>query len=115
MPAPSCFRRAAAPSQQPNHGLLENDLREELEALEKKLQEQIDDSRELSKVLDQERRRVTELERERELQNKSLNLLHQQLELARESGSAATAADSEPADQEAPESGDDGAAARASD
>lgn len=37
-------------------------------------------------ALERERRRVAELERERELQNQSLKLLHQQLELGRDAG-----------------------------
>jgi len=40
----------------------------------------------LQGVLERERRRVAELERERELQNQSLKLLHQQLELGRDAG-----------------------------
>jgi hypothetical protein len=38
----------------------------------------------MSKTLEQERRKVVELECERELHSKSLQLLHQQLDMERE-------------------------------
>lgn len=62
----------------------------DLQALESRLRETALDRDRLSKALEQEKRRITELERERELQNRSLLVLHQQLELARESSQRAT-------------------------
>lgn len=59
-------------------------LREELQSLEERLKQNGQEHDRMSQVLEQERRKVVELERERELQSKSLQLLHQQLELERE-------------------------------
>ena len=64
-------------------------MRSELVELESRLQHNDQESERLTKVLDQERRRVVELERERELQAKSLQLLHQQLDLERSRVAAA--------------------------
>ena len=61
------------------------------------------------------RDRAVELERERDLQNKSLNLLHQQLELARETGPTAAEAGSDLSEQETPESSEDGTMVRMAD
>jgi len=52
--------------------------------LEKRLAQKAMDYERLARDLEVEQRRVAELERERELQNKSLRVLHQQLELERE-------------------------------
>lgn len=52
--------------------------------LEQRLAQKTMDYERLARDLEVEQRRVTELERERELQNKSLRVLHQQLELERE-------------------------------
>ncbi len=52
--------------------------------LEKRLVQKTMDYERLARDLEVEQRRVMELERERELQNKSLRVLHQQLELERE-------------------------------
>jgi chromosome segregation ATPase len=65
---------------------MEEVLRSELHELESRLRQTTLERDRLSKALDQEKRKVIELERERELQNKSLQVLHQQLELARETG-----------------------------
>ncbi len=55
-------------------------------ALEARLARKTMDYERLARDLEVSQRRVTELERERELQNKSLQVLHQQLELERERG-----------------------------
>jgi len=68
---------------------MEEVLRSELHELESRLRQTVFERDRLSKTLDQEKRKVTELERERELQNRSLLVLHQQLELARETGKRA--------------------------
>ena len=52
--------------------------------LEARLKQKAEEYDRLARSLEAEQRRVTELERERELQNKSLRVLHQQLELAKE-------------------------------
>ncbi|MGE0625061.1 MAG: hypothetical protein AB7I04_08895 [Pseudomonadales bacterium] len=52
--------------------------------LERRLAQKTMDYERLARDLEVEQRRVVELERERELQNKSLRVLHQQLELERE-------------------------------
>lgn len=52
--------------------------------LEARLRQQARDFERLSKSVQQERRKVVELERERELQHRSLQVLHQQLELERD-------------------------------
>ncbi|MCB1684649.1 MAG: hypothetical protein R3E82_23140 [Pseudomonadales bacterium] len=57
--------------------------------LEARLRQKAEDFERLSRNLETEKRKVTELERERELQNKSLQVLHQQLELERERGARA--------------------------
>ena len=54
--------------------------------LEARLAQKTMDYERLARDLEVEKRRVTELERERELQNKSLQVLHQQLELEKERG-----------------------------
>lgn len=59
--------------------------------LEARVRQQAQDQERLNKALDTEQRKVVELERERELQNKSLQVLHQQLELERERSAAASA------------------------
>ncbi len=56
----------------------------QVQELEARLRQQAQDFERLSKSLEQERRKVAELERERELQHKSLQVLHQQLELKRD-------------------------------
>lgn len=58
--------------------------REAIADLEKRLAQKTMDYERLARDLEVEQRRVLELERERELQNKSLRVLHQQLELERE-------------------------------
>lgn len=62
----------------------EEQLRGELQDLEAKLKQNRQQQDRTSQVLEQERRKVVELERERELQSKSLQLLHQQLDMERE-------------------------------
>lgn len=59
--------------------------------LEARLQQKSEEHDRLARALESEQRRVTELERERELQNKSLRVLHQQLELEKERGQRAAA------------------------
>lgn len=59
--------------------------------LEARLKQKAEEYDRLARELDAEQRRVTELERERELQNKSLRVLHQQLELEKERGQRAAA------------------------
>ncbi len=54
--------------------------------LEARLAQKTMDYERLARDLEVEKRRVIELERERELQNKSLQVLHQQLELEKERG-----------------------------
>lgn len=56
----------------------------QVQELEARLRQQAQDFERLSKSLEQERRKVVELERERELQHRSLQVLHQQLELERD-------------------------------
>lgn len=56
----------------------------EVRELETRLKQKAEEYDRLATDLDLEQRRVVELERERELQNKSLQVLHQQLELERE-------------------------------
>lgn len=58
-------------------------LEQELEELRVRLRQKAEDYERLQQQLDHEQRKVSELERERELQNKSLKVLHQQLEMAR--------------------------------
>jgi len=57
--------------------------------LEARLEQKAEEHSQLARALESEQRRVTELERERELQNKSLRVLHQQLELEKERGQRA--------------------------
>lgn len=64
---------------------------EKIADLESKLQQKSAEHDRLARELESEQRRVTELERERELQNKSLRVLHQQLELEKERGQRAAA------------------------
>ncbi len=59
--------------------------------LEARLRQKAEEYDRLARSLESEQRRVTELERERELQNKSLRVLHQQLELAKERNQRAAA------------------------
>lgn len=59
--------------------------------LEGRLRQKTEEHDRLARELEHEQRRVTELERERELQNKSLRVLHQQLELEKERGQRAAA------------------------
>ena len=63
---------------------MEEVLRSEVHELESRLRQTAAEHERLTRALEQEKRKVVELERERELQNKSLQVLHQQLELARE-------------------------------
>ena len=83
-------RQAASGSSEANAG--------EVKELQARVRQQASEHEQLSKALDTEQRKVTELERERELQNKSLQVLHQQLELERErTGAPPTAASADPA------------------
>ena len=59
---------------------------EEIAELQARLKQKALEYERLRNDLEHEQRRVLELERERELQNKSLQVLHQQLELERERG-----------------------------
>lgn len=72
---------ASARSTAPNS---EGDVKE----LEARLRQKAQEQEKLNRALETEQRRVVELERERELQNKSLQVLHQQLELERERNAA---------------------------
>jgi chromosome segregation ATPase len=62
-----------------------------VEELETRLRQKAEEYDRLNRTLETEQRKVAELERERELQNKSLQVLHQQLELERERGQRAIA------------------------
>ena len=64
---------------------------EAIAELEARLKQKSEEHDRLARALESEQRRVTELERERELQNKSLRVLHQQLELEKERGQRAAA------------------------
>ena len=55
------------------------------------LEQKSEESDRLGRELELMQRRVMELERERELQNQSLRVLHQQLELEKERGQRAAA------------------------
>ncbi|MCZ6708817.1 MAG: hypothetical protein O7B25_00475 [Gammaproteobacteria bacterium] len=68
---------------------MEEVLRSEVHELESRLRQTVVEQDRLSKALGQEKRMVAELRRERELQNRSLLVLHQQLELADENGKQA--------------------------
>ena len=64
------------------------DLKAELEA---RLEQKTEEYERLARSLEDEQRRIAELERERALQNQSLRVLHQQLELAEERNQRAAA------------------------
>ena len=72
------------------HGA-ENSDSQAVAELEARLKQKAEEHTRLARALESEQRRVTELERERELQNKSLRVLHQQLELEKERGQRAAA------------------------
>ena len=79
---------AARGEAQGSHGAsaaMEEVLRSEILELKSRLRETAHEQDRLAKALEQENRKVEELERQRDLQNSSLQVLHQQLELARES------------------------------
>ena len=61
-----------------------DDLNRSVKELEARLVRKAGELDRLEQALSREERKVRELERERELQNKSLHVLHQQLELERE-------------------------------
>ncbi len=63
-------------------------LRVEMDELTNRLRQKAQDFERLTRQMDGEKRKVAELERERELQNKSLQVLHQQLEMERTGASA---------------------------
>ena len=65
---------------------MEEVLRTEVHELESRLRQTAGEHDRLNKALEHEKRKVAELQRERELQNRSLQVLHQQLELAEENG-----------------------------
>jgi len=81
--------QAATSSSAGASSAMEEVLRSEVHELESRLRQTAAEHDRLAKSLEQEKRKVLELERERELQNKSLQVLHQQLELARENGDQA--------------------------
>jgi septal ring factor EnvC (AmiA/AmiB activator) len=74
----------STPSVSAGSSAMEEVLRSEVHELESRLRQTAAEHERLTRALEQEKRKVVELERERELQNKSLQVLHQQLELARE-------------------------------
>ncbi len=77
---------AAREEAQGSHGAsaaMEEVLRSEILELKGRLREASQEHDRLARSLDQESRKVEELERQRDLQNSSLQVLHQQLELAR--------------------------------
>ena len=76
--------RLAASEQSRKGGTSEQQLRLELEQRERELHKNGQEHDRMNKILEQERRKVVELERERELQSKSLQLLHQQLDIERD-------------------------------
>lgn len=79
---------AARGEAQGSHGAsaaMEEVLRSEILELKSRLRETAREQDRLIKALEQENRKVQELERQRDLQNTSLQVLHQQLELVRES------------------------------
>lgn len=76
-------RAAAAEMSRGSGSGMEEELRGQLGALESELGHNRQEAERLQKKLEQERRKVVELERERELQSKSLQLLHEQLDLER--------------------------------
>ncbi|MGI9323876.1 MAG: hypothetical protein ACR2PZ_01560 [Pseudomonadales bacterium] len=61
-------------------------MEKEVAELTSRLRQKAEDYDRLQKTLQQEQRKVVELERERELQNRSLKVLHQQLEVVRDTG-----------------------------
>lgn len=63
-------------------------IRDEMEELTKRLRQKAQDFDRLNREMEGEKRKVSELERERELQDKSLQVLHQQLEMERSSSVA---------------------------
>lgn len=65
---------------------MEDVLRIEVHELESRLRQTVAEHDRFASGLEREERKVVELQRERELQNKSIQVLHQQLELARENG-----------------------------
>ncbi len=66
-------------------------LLKQVAELQAQLAEKEAEQERLSNTLENEQRKLAELERERELQNKSLQVLHQQLELERERNQKASA------------------------
>lgn len=68
------------------------DAGEDIEELKARLRQRAEEQDRLNRALETEQRKVVELTRERELQNKSLQVLHQQLELERERGGQVSAA-----------------------
>lgn len=63
----------------------QQDYQREAEELSQRLRQRAMEQERLQEAVEREKKRVLELERERELQARSLKVLHQQLELARES------------------------------
>jgi chromosome segregation protein len=61
---------------------------ERIKELEARLEQTADEHERLNRTLETERRRIAQLERERELQNRSLRVLHEQLEVERERNAA---------------------------
>lgn len=84
----SASAATASATSAPNSAM-EEVLRSEVQELESRLRQTAQEHDRLAKALEQEKRKVVELERERDLQNRSLQVLHQQLELARENGGQA--------------------------
>ena len=62
----------------------DDELGRQVVELELRLRQKAQEHERVQRQLEQERRKVQELERERELQNRSLQVLHQQLEVERE-------------------------------
>jgi septal ring factor EnvC (AmiA/AmiB activator) len=86
---------AAREEAQGSHGAsaaMEEVLRSEILELEGRLRESSQEQDRLAKTLEQGNRKVEELERQRDLQNSSLQVLHKQLELARKSREGAAEA-----------------------
>ncbi len=76
--------QGATPPASGGSGEADENLRREMLELEVRLRQKAEEHNATCKALDKERGKVLELERERELQNKSLQVLHQQLEIERE-------------------------------
>ncbi|NIP15432.1 MAG: hypothetical protein GWM88_12215 [Pseudomonadales bacterium] len=77
---------AAREEAQGSHGAaaaMQEVLRSEILELEARLRDTSEEQDRTAKALEQENRKVAELERQRDLQSSSLQALHQQLELAR--------------------------------